>query len=85
MTDGFLHCQVSDAGPVSKDDLGAPSRAVPWPAERGHGLWIVTQVADDSSINHGPVGTVITARFALASGQDGSRSEAGRPQAVTGD
>ena len=54
-------------------------------AGHGHGLWIVTQVADDSSINHGPVGTVITARFALASGQDSSRPEAGRPQAVTGD
>ena len=83
--DGFLHCQVSDAGPISKDDAGGSSRALPWPAEHGHGLWIVAQVADDSSIDHGLVGTIITARFSLASGEDSCRPEPGRPQAVTGD
>jgi hypothetical protein len=40
--------------------------AVPWPAEHGHGLWIVAQVADKSSIDHGLAGTAVTARFALS-------------------
>jgi anti-sigma regulatory factor (Ser/Thr protein kinase) len=64
--DGFLHCQVSDAGPARRDDSGPPPHAVPWPAEHGHGLWIVTQVTDKSSIDHGPAGTTVTARFALS-------------------
>lgn len=63
---GFLYCQVSDAGPARRDDSGSPPRAVPWPAEHGHGLWIVAQVADNSSTDHGPVGTTVTARFALS-------------------
>ena len=64
--DGFLHCQVSDAGPATRDDPGTPPRAVPWPAEHGHGLWIVAQVADSSSADHRPDGTTVTARFALS-------------------
>jgi len=64
--DGFLHCQVSDAGPARRDDSGIPPRAVPWPAKHGHGLWIVAQVTDKSSIDHSPAGTTVTARFALS-------------------
>ena len=64
--DGFLQCQVSDAGPARRDDSGIPPRAVPWPAKHGHGLWIVAQVTDKSSIDHGPAGTTVTARFALS-------------------
>jgi anti-sigma regulatory factor (Ser/Thr protein kinase) len=64
--DGFLYCQVSDAGPARRNDSGIPPRTVPWPAEHGHGLWIVAQVTDNSSIDHGPAGTTITARFALS-------------------
>lgn len=64
--DGFLHCQVSDHGPARPDNPGPPPRAVPWPAEHGHGLWIVARVADSSSTDHGPTGTTVTARFALS-------------------
>ena len=64
--DGFLHCRVSDAGPARRDESDTSPWAVPWPAEHGHGLWIVAQVADKSSIDHGPAGTAVTARFALS-------------------
>jgi anti-sigma regulatory factor (Ser/Thr protein kinase) len=63
--DGFLHCEVSDAGATTQD-RPAPPQTVPWPAEHGHGLWIVAQVADASFVDHGPDGTVVTARFALS-------------------
>jgi anti-sigma regulatory factor (Ser/Thr protein kinase) len=63
--DGYLHCQVSDPGPASRNGTGTPPRTVPWPAEHDHGLWIVAQVTDKSSIDHGPAGTTVTARFAL--------------------
>jgi serine phosphatase RsbU (regulator of sigma subunit)/anti-sigma regulatory factor (Ser/Thr protein kinase) len=53
----FLCCQVSDDG--------QPGVAVPWPAEHGHGLWLVGQVADQLSIDHGPAGTTVTAQFLL--------------------
>lgn len=82
---GFLHCQVSDSGPTAGgDDSGVPSRAVPWPAEHGHGLWVVAQVTDESSIDHGPAGTTVTARFALSSVRrlialPGASSRRGRP------
>ncbi len=53
----FLYCQVTDDGHV-----GA---AAPWPAEHGHGLWLVGEVANHLSIDHGPAGTTVTARFLL--------------------
>jgi anti-sigma regulatory factor (Ser/Thr protein kinase) len=58
---GVLTCQVSDGGPDGAD--GAPSAAPPWPVEHGHGLWIIGQVADQFTIDHGPDGT--TATFTL--------------------
>lgn len=63
--DGYLCCQVSDDGPAGRNGDGALPRALPWPAEHGHGLWIIAQVTDQSSIDHGPAGTTVTARFAL--------------------
>jgi anti-sigma regulatory factor (Ser/Thr protein kinase) len=55
--DRFLYCQVTDGG--------SANGSTPWPAEQGHGLWLVDQVASDLSIEHGSTGTTITARFAL--------------------
>jgi anti-sigma regulatory factor (Ser/Thr protein kinase) len=40
--------------------------AAPWPAEHGHGLWLVRQVAEHVGIGHGSAGTTATARFPLA-------------------
>jgi anti-sigma regulatory factor (Ser/Thr protein kinase) len=51
----FLYCQVTE-----DDHVGAPA---PWPSEHGHGLWLVGQVADQLSIDHGPAGTTVTTRF----------------------
>jgi anti-sigma regulatory factor (Ser/Thr protein kinase) len=37
----------------------------PWPAEDGHGLWLVRQVADDLDLRSGPRGTRAVVTFAL--------------------
>jgi anti-sigma regulatory factor (Ser/Thr protein kinase) len=63
-SDGVLICQVSDAAPGGDEKPGAPGEA-PWPAEHGHGLWMVGQVASQFTIDHGPAGTTATAVFAL--------------------
>jgi anti-sigma regulatory factor (Ser/Thr protein kinase) len=62
---GFLHCQVSDPGPAARGNADLPPREVPWPVQHGHGLWIVSEVADHSGIGHGPEGTTVTVRFAV--------------------
>jgi anti-sigma regulatory factor (Ser/Thr protein kinase) len=61
---GVLTCQVSDGGPAGAD--GAPAAAPPWPAEHGHGLWIIGQVADQFTIDRSPPGTTATAVFTLS-------------------
>jgi anti-sigma regulatory factor (Ser/Thr protein kinase) len=77
VTASTLHCEVSDPGPSSRNgrvpdgaagqDPGAPGApgAMPWPAEEGHGLWLVRTVADDILVTSGPHGSLITAVFAL--------------------
>ena len=70
---GFLYCQVSDDGRNGRAGAGAAAPppessgdgAVPWPAEHGHGLWLVRQVAEHVGVGHGPAGTTATARFPL--------------------
>jgi anti-sigma regulatory factor (Ser/Thr protein kinase) len=39
-----------------------------WRPARGHGLWLVEQVADWVSLDTGPAGTIVTISFALAAG-----------------
>ena len=57
-----LYCQVSDDGPAG--DEHQPAAAVkPWPAQHGHGLWVISQVASQFSLSHGPGGTTATAQF----------------------
>jgi anti-sigma regulatory factor (Ser/Thr protein kinase) len=62
----FLYCQVSDNGPARSADQ-QPTGAAAWGREHGHGLWVVGQVTDQFSIDHGPAGTTATAAFALGS------------------
>jgi anti-sigma regulatory factor (Ser/Thr protein kinase) len=75
---GFLYCQVSDDGrderaetagqaapAASRSSAPSGSTPAPWPAEHGHGLWLVRQVAEHVSIGHGPSGTTATVRFPL--------------------
>jgi anti-sigma regulatory factor (Ser/Thr protein kinase) len=63
-----LCCRVSDDGPAARDRKPGPGPgAVPaWPVEHGHGLWIIGQVADQFSIDHGPAGTTATASFTVS-------------------
>jgi anti-sigma regulatory factor (Ser/Thr protein kinase) len=74
VTDGTLHCEVSDPGPASRgdrvpDDAGGPASgapgAVPWPVEQGHGLWLVRTAADHVRVTCGPHGSLITVVFTL--------------------
>jgi anti-sigma regulatory factor (Ser/Thr protein kinase) len=39
--------------------------AAQWPAQHGHGLWLIRQVADRTSVHSGPRGTVATVSFTL--------------------
>lgn len=52
--EGTLRCQVSDTGPGSG----------PWPFQRGHGLWLVRQVAEQMTVTYGPDGSEVTVVFA---------------------
>lgn len=66
--DGVMHCQVSDDGAARADGAasGAETAAADsWPAEHGHGLWLIRQVADQTSLRTGPGGTVATVSFIL--------------------
>jgi anti-sigma regulatory factor (Ser/Thr protein kinase) len=64
--DGVLTCQVSDEGLAAPGPGGTPEAGkVPWLAEHSHGLWVIEQVADRFTIDHGPAGTTATATFAL--------------------
>ena len=65
-----LTCQVTDGGPAPASGNRKPAAAAaPWPAEHSHGLWLIGQVADQFTIDHGPAGTTATAVFTLASPQ----------------
>jgi anti-sigma regulatory factor (Ser/Thr protein kinase) len=64
--DGVLTCQVSDDGPASGGDENPGAAAgAPWPAEHGHGLWVIEQVADQFTVDRGPAVTTATAIFTL--------------------
>jgi anti-sigma regulatory factor (Ser/Thr protein kinase) len=64
-----MHCEVSDDGPRpgTGDAARWPQAAGTawWPAERGHGLWVVSQLADQTSLRSGPGGTLASARLPL--------------------
>ena len=51
-----------DAGPVADTESG---RAALWRSEPGHGLWMVRQLADQTSLHSGAHGTTATVTFAL--------------------
>jgi anti-sigma regulatory factor (Ser/Thr protein kinase) len=63
---GELHCQVSDAGKGDDEqDRGAGAdAAAPWPFRRGHGLWVVRNVADHVSVASSLNGSEVIAVFA---------------------
>ena len=57
-----LHCQVTDEGPPL---AAGPAEAPPWRVEPGHGLWLVRELADRTSVHPGPHGTAVTISFGL--------------------
>lgn len=65
-TGNALRCEVSDDGGAgaSGADPGPPGPAA-WPVEFGHGLWLISQVTDQASLDSGPLGTVAVVSFTL--------------------
>jgi anti-sigma regulatory factor (Ser/Thr protein kinase) len=61
---GALQFQVDDDGPASPDGAG-PDAADRWPYLKGHGLWLVREVADRMSMVSGPGGTRARVMFTL--------------------
>jgi anti-sigma regulatory factor (Ser/Thr protein kinase) len=61
-----LSCEVVDGGPANEGAASSLSEAPdPWPAEDGHGLWLVRQVADHLDLRSGPRGARAVVTFAL--------------------
>lgn len=67
VSDGELHCMVSDAGPGSAngDARGRGAGAEPWAVRPGHGLWMIHNAADHFSVASGSGGSRVTAVFTL--------------------
>jgi len=67
--DGVLHCEVSDDG---RDRAADADQSAPWKQVHGHGLWVVSQVADQFTIDRSDAATTATAVFTLgaAAGPD---------------
>jgi anti-sigma regulatory factor (Ser/Thr protein kinase) len=73
VTGDGIRCEVTDAGtpPAGANgdgqDTGSRGVASPgaalWPVERGHGLWLVREIADQFSLESGPSGTVAVVSF----------------------
>jgi anti-sigma regulatory factor (Ser/Thr protein kinase) len=62
---GALRFQVDDgARPASLNGAG-PNAADHWPYLKGHGLWLVREVADRMSVISGPGGTRAHVMFTL--------------------
>jgi len=74
--DRMLHCQVTDdrfpqlPGSDGRDiemQADPPAAPTPWRVEPGHGLWLVRQLADQTSLHPGLSGSAVTISFALGS------------------
>ena len=61
-SDQALLCEISDDGILPPAGTGD---AAEWHTEPGHGLSLVRQVADQTSLRSGPHGTLATISFAL--------------------
>jgi anti-sigma regulatory factor (Ser/Thr protein kinase) len=77
----LLHCEVSDAGRApaaggqAREAAGgrlvpADGNRPPWREEHGHGLWVVSRVADQFRIGQAGAATTATADFRLDDSPD---------------
>jgi anti-sigma regulatory factor (Ser/Thr protein kinase) len=73
---GALQCQVSDDGPGARGQASAPGlgTAGPWPLRPGHGLWLVTGLADQVDFAPGQGGSEVTVTFTLQPGTGSERA-----------
>lgn len=65
LSDGALHCRVTDQGPGLADPDRAGVRLVPITSDEGRGLWLARQLSDGLSVVVGERGTSATATFRL--------------------
>jgi anti-sigma regulatory factor (Ser/Thr protein kinase) len=77
---GALYCRVDDDGPAATrpesahggagtdgaDSGAGQNRADRWPRERGHGLWLARQVADQMTLRSDSRGTIAVITFSMA-------------------
>jgi anti-sigma regulatory factor (Ser/Thr protein kinase) len=66
-----VNCQVSDRGPEQVDGQGrreARPGGEEWESGKGHGLWLVRQLADHTSVRHDGDGTAVAVSFAFRPG-----------------
>jgi anti-sigma regulatory factor (Ser/Thr protein kinase) len=89
--DQYLRCEVSDEGKAQGSAAGSQGPDMNrgtdttrdpdtrWLTLRGHGLWLVDQVADQVSVDHGPGGTTATMAFIITPGEPGASGEPGTP------
>ena len=54
---GALYCRVDDDGAAGADGVAGQNLADGWPRERGHGLWLARQVADQLTLRSDSRGT----------------------------
>jgi anti-anti-sigma factor len=67
-TAGVLRCEVTDDGAPQAAGGGAETGsrdAAAWRIDSGHGLWLIRQIADQTSVRAGPSGTVAAVSFAV--------------------
>jgi anti-sigma regulatory factor (Ser/Thr protein kinase) len=75
--EAFLYCQVSDDGTNGKPSGQPPADPASWQANPGHGLWLIGQMADDLTIDHGAAGNTALVAFAITPGPDTGSTASG--------
>ena len=60
----LLHSHVSDPGPAAQSST-ASAEQYPWAATYGHGLWLVSQTADQVIVDQDQSGTNVMISFAI--------------------
>jgi anti-sigma regulatory factor (Ser/Thr protein kinase) len=73
--DQYLRCEISDEGKAQDSAAGSQGTGTNrdpdtrWLTRQGHGLWLVDQVADQVSLDHGPGGTTAMIAFIITPGE----------------